>query len=195
MITLPASPPPSGASPALIDFGFILRPSTGAGALRVNRPGSRWLVKFSYPPMRPDVARVFISRLIEAKSAGLRIKYPLQVSQGNPGAALVDGGGAAGTSLPVKGLTPHYLAKEGYWLSVTDAAGVKYLHNVRATASADAAGKVTLTIRPPLRAPLVNGDAIELAAPMIEGLVTSDIAWPIVPDQVIDLSFSVEEAA
>lgn len=197
MIELPETPAPNAASPALLDFGFLQRPSTGAGALRVDRPGSRWRLEVSYPVMRADTARVFNSRLIAAKREGLKLTFPLLgVSQGSPGSPTVDGSSASGTSLPVKGLTPGYVVKEGYWLNAIDADGVRYLYNVRATVAADSSGDATLTVEPMIRAPLADGDEIVLDKPMIEGFVDSDWSWPMgLADLVEGFSFTMEEVA
>lgn len=195
MIILPENPAPNGAVPTLLDFGFLQRPSTGAAALRVDRPGSRWRLQFSYPVMQADVARPYISRLTAAKTEGLRIAFPLQgVSQGSPGSPVVDGSGAAGTSLPVRGLTPGYVAKEGYWLTIIDGDGVYYLHNVRATVAADSSGEATLSIYPMLRAPVADGDVILLAKPMVEGVIEGDVSWNMeLANLISGLTFVLEE--
>src|SRR5690606_5964570 len=101
---------------------MTLRPSTGAAALRTNRAGTRYQVVLSFPPMKPDVARVFVSRFQQGQREGLRAEYPLLgLSQGPPGSPVVDGANPTGTTLPVRGLTPGYAAKEGYALTLIDA--------------------------------------------------------------------------
>lgn len=197
MIELPNTPGPNAVEPELIDYGFNQKPATGAGALRVDRPGSRFRLEVSFPVMRADTARVFISRLIAAKSEGLRMPYPLLgVNQGNPGSPVVDGSGALGSTLPVRGMTPGYQIKEGFWLTVIDADGVYYLHNVRANTFADASGEATLTIKPILRAPLVDGDTILLGKPMVEGVIEELSSFPLgLADLVDGLSFTLEEQA
>lgn len=196
MITLPASPAPNSASPELLDYGAILRPATGAKILRVNRAGSRYSIQIGFPEMPVETAQVIISRLQEAKRVGLRIPYPLvRVSQGSPGSPLIDGTDSAGTVMKLKALTPHYIVKEGYWLTVVDADGVYYLHNVRGTVRAGADGKATLQVEPPIRAPIANECVVLLAKPMVEGLVTSTVSWPTDVDGIVALSFTLEEAA
>lgn len=195
MIELPADAVPAAAMPSLVDFGFMQTPSTGAAASRINRPGSRWKVDFTLPPVTADRARVLISRLAEGKSQGLRVPFPLQVSQGAPGVPTVDGSGAAGTSLPVKGLNAHYTIKEGYWLTLIDGDGVHYLHTNRSAVAADASGEATLTIWPPLRAPMADDDLVLLAKPLVEGLISSEVSWTMTPDRLVALAFTIEEAA
>jgi hypothetical protein len=197
MITLPSLPAPNGVQPRLLDFGGILRPALGGKILRIDRPGSRFAVEVSYPPMKPSLARVFVSRLLDAKNEGLRIEFPLlDVSQGIPGAPVVDGANPTGRFLPIRGLTPGYGFKEGFWLSIVDAAGQHYLHNCRSNTVADGSGEATITITPALRVPFADGAVIHLAKPMIEGFVDGeDWSWQIPVEKLIALSVPIEEAA
>lgn len=196
MIELPASPAPNGVSPRLIDYGATLRSPTGGSSLRVDRAGSRFAAEVSFPPMKADVARRFVSRLLDAKSEGLRIEFPLiGVSQGLPGAPVVDGGGQAGKSLDITGLTQGYAFKEGYWFSIEDASGQHYLHNCRSNVVADGSGDATIAITPALRVPFPDGATIHLAKPMIEGLVGGDEwSWQIPVNRLIALAVTIEEA-
>ena len=193
MIVLPTSPAIAQAMPHEIDFGFIQRPSTGAGATKIDRPGLRLGAEFSLPSMPADAARIFVNRLLRAKSEGLRVPWPLMdISQGAPGNPVVNGSGASGTSLPVRGATPGYQVKEGWWLNVVDGAGVYYLHGVAADVTL-ASGSGTITVWPPLRADLSDGDNVVLDAPKMEGLVTSETKWPVTTDHNVALSFTLEE--
>ena len=191
MIELPASPAPNAMEPALLDYGQIQR---GASSLRVDRPGNRFRIAFGFPPMPPEKGEVFTSRIADAKSKGIRVPLPLLVPQGAPGAPKVDGDGQAGTTLVVRDLTPGYVAKEGYWLTVVEADGTGYLHRLTATVRADAAGDAALSIKPPLRAPFASGDRVELAAPWIEGFIDGEEwGWSVGVDRLIAPGFTVEE--
>jgi hypothetical protein len=92
--------------------------------------------------MVPAVARVFISRLLEAKRVGrLLINFPLLGErQGSPGSPVVDGAGQAGATLKLRGLNPGYTIKEGYWLSIIDTNDQHYLHNARSMVRVGADG-------------------------------------------------------
>lgn len=197
MITLPESPWPNGVTPRLLDYGSVLRPALGGAALRIDRAGSRFGAEISFPPMKPATARVFVSRLLDAKSEGLRIEFPLiGVSQGLPGSPVVDGAGQSGKSLDITGLTPAYAFKEGYWLSIEDASGQHYLHNCRSNVVADGSGDATISITPALRVPFADGATIHLAKPMIEGLVDGEEwSWQIPVEKLIALVVPIEEAA
>lgn len=196
MIELPASPAPNSVAPHLIDFSILLRPATGGAVTRIDRPGSRFAAEFAFPAMQPDIARVFIARLLKGKSEGLRMPFPLLgVSQGFPGSPVVDGSGQSGTTLVVRGLTANYVAKEGWWLSIEDADGQHYLHSISAGFAADAAGAAEVNIWPALRTPFDDGATIHLARPMIEGLVTNDAQWTLPVTRLIEIGFTIEEAA
>ena len=197
MIELPERPGPNGASPTHIDFGIDLVPPTGGRELRVDRPGNRFSIDVSYPPMPPEVARIFVSRLLAAKSEGVRIEYPLlDVVQGSPGNPVVDGAGQAGTTLNVRGMAPHYRFKEGYGLSIEDENGQHYLHNCRANGAGDGAGVASLSITPALRHPFLDGAKVHLGKPMIEGRpVGSEWSWQIPVNRLIALSVTIKETA
>lgn len=171
MIDLSAEMIPSGLDEQLLDFGFWQQPSSGAEPLRVDRPGSRMRATLTFPPMPHDVALRVLPRLKRAVREGLRVRWPLAgVSQGLPGNPVVDGAEPTGTSLPVRGLLPGYVAKCGYVLHIEQAStGAREWHQLLATVVADATGKAVFDIEPPLRAPFADGDVIELARPTFEG--------------------------
>lgn len=196
MIELPEYPAPNGATPALVDFGNTLTPSLGGPDLRLNRMGSRYRIQVTWPPMPLDDARVFISRLQQAKSEGLRLPYPLaQVSQGSPGSPVVDGADQAGTTLNLRGLQPGYTVKEGFWLSIVKD-GQHYLHNARGVVRVSNDGLASLPIWPMLRTDFADGAAVHLGKPMIEGLPEGDeTSWTIPVERLVALSVVIKETA
>lgn len=196
MITLPAEFVPREAAPQLLDFGMLLRPASGAPALRVNRTGSRFVLQVTFPPMQPEKARRFVALMQRAKREGLRMAFPLMGLVQGGGAAKVDGSGAAGTSLPLKNMTAGFMVRQGMWLTVEAADGTRCLHTVAEAARVASNGKVTLSIEPPLRVALVNDDDVAVAAPTIEGLITSDVSWTLPVNRVVaGLGFTLEESA
>lgn len=191
MIILPGTPGVRHVEPFYVDTGLTQRPPTRATMTRIARPGSHFGAKVTYPPMQADVARVFISRLLRSKDQGLRLPFPLTgVSQGSPGTPEVNGSGAGGTSLPVSGLAGGYAWKEGYWLNVVDADGLHYLHNVAGSGT----GNGTLPVWPPLRGDFPDGCLVVLDVPKIEGIVTSDITWPLPHQKIVSIEFTIEES-
>lgn len=171
MIDLSAEMIPNGVGEELLDFGYWQQPSSGAEPQRIDRPGGRMRATLTFPPMPAAVALRVLPRLKRAVREGLRVEWPLAgVSQGLPGSPVVDGAEPTGTSLPVRGLRPGYVAKCGYVLHIEQAAtGKRFWHQLVATVVADGTGDATFDIEPPLRAVFADGDVIELARPTIEG--------------------------
>ncbi|WP_230769535.1 hypothetical protein [Sphingomonas sp. Leaf4] len=197
MIELPRHPSPNAATSTFVDRGGVLR---GATALRVNRGGNHYKIAVTYPPLDDeDKARVFVSRLIRAKRQGLRMPYPLLgVDQGRCGwGIVVDGAGQGGNTLKVRGLPRGGVVREGFWMSIEDAGGQHYLHNVGGEVVADAAGKATLSVADTLlRRPFADGCRVHIARPMIGGLVEGDeVSWQLAVDLNTSIEFVIEEAA
>jgi hypothetical protein len=195
MITLPTGVTARSVKASLLDFGFINRPSSGAPAQRYDRLGSRYSMEFELPPLPGDVARVVKARLTKAKRDGLRMPVPLMGGQqGSPGAAVVDGTDSVGTLLKLRGLTPGWFAREGFWLNVTDADGALYLHDIAEPVRAASDGTAELTLGIPLRCVLADGAAVRIANPVIEGLVTSEVGWSDPVGRIVSgIAFTVEE--
>lgn len=178
MIDLSDEMIPSSVGEESLDFGFWQQPSSGAEPLRVDRPGSRMRASFSFPAMPADVALRVLPRLKRAMRQGLRVRWPLaSVNQGMPGSPVVDGAEPTGTTLPVRGLRPGYVAKCGYVLHIEQAAtGKRCFHQLLATVVANGSGEAEFDIEPPLRVPFADGDVIELVRPTIEGRIVGGVA-------------------
>jgi hypothetical protein len=196
VVELPEWAIPNAASPSLIDFGGVLRPSTGAALLRVDRQGSRYKAAMTFPPfVEPAQGRIIVSRLIRAKRMGLRVEFPLVDEQPSED-AFVDGGDQAGTSLKIRGLFPRRVVREGFWMSIVRGDGQHFLHNIAGEVTADATGRATLPLSEMLRWPFADGDQVKLVRPMIEGIVDGDEqAWAISVEKFVSIEFTVEEAA
>lgn len=193
MIVLPRFPRPNRPAVELLDFGLIQR---GAASLRVERPGSRHRMAFTWPRevMRPETAAKFLSRLKRGKRQGVQIDVLLPQAQGSPGSPVVDGAGQSGTSLDVRGLTSGYTAREHYWLTIVETDGTAYLHSVFQTVRASNTGTATIEIEPPLRAPFPDGARVELARPFVQGdLVGETLSYAYEDLRQIPLSIVIEE--
>lgn len=177
-----------------IDYGFEQVPPFGGEARRIDRPGNRFQCSFKIARLTGEEARIAIARLIRARREGLRVRLPLLHPQGDPGPAVVDGADSEGTTLKLRSLLPGVLIKEGYWLSLIDSAGVRYLHNNNNPVSADVTGRAVLTVEPPLRVFPVDGNAVKIAAPEFEGRVTEVIGFEGEPGRLATLDgFTIEE--
>lgn len=185
---------PSSAHPRLIDTGFY-QVGIGGAATRIDRPGMRWEIELGFAPQPVDTARVLAARLAQARSDGLRVVFPLAgQDQGAPGNPVVDGTDSGGTTLKLRSVTPGYRAREGYWLTLNYGT-TRSLHQVASPAMAGSDGKVTLAVWPPLRTFPADGATVALAAPTVEGMLTSDIGWDITPDKLrYGFSLTLREA-
>lgn len=172
LITLPTAVGANGCDWEIVSFNIHARPATGAAVQPIYRPGSRFALNISYPPMYADDARKITSRLIRAERAGMQIDVPLLgVSQGSPGAPVVNGANPSGTSLPLRGCTPGYVFEEGYWLTLVNAAGDYFLHRVVGSVAVNGSGLATLSIETPIRAPFADGTTVLAAAPKVQGFI------------------------
>lgn len=191
MITLPDFANMGNAVPRFVDMGFTQR---GISTIdRIDRKGSRYALDCSFGPYYPEEGRQMVARLIRGKQEGVEIAFPLQVNQGSPGSPLVDGAVSTGRSLNIKGLTPGYFAKEGFWLSIVEG-GQHYLHNIWAGGRADVNGDLTVTLNEMIRASISDEAVIHLAKPKMQGLVIGDDAqWRASVDRVVPIQFSIEE--
>jgi hypothetical protein len=180
VIELPATTAFRAVKPMLVDTGYVLKSGGNGASVRIDRPGSHYKAEFMLPPMRPRDAMALRSRLAEARSAGIKVFWPLvDQDQGGFGAPLVNGTDSTGTVLKLKGMTAGAFLKEGAWLNVLDAAGVHYLHDVRTAVSVASDGTATLRVWPPLRTALANNAVVKIAKPMIEGNLLSEVEWDI----------------
>jgi hypothetical protein len=194
MIELPARPAPNDAKPRFVDAGFSLDGAVGGSSVRVDRLGSRFAAEISFPLMEKEEADVFVSRLIRAKQQGLRLPWPLLGrSQGSPGLPLVDGAGQQGEAIDLKGLTNGYVFREGYWISIENADGRHYLHNVAAPLRVTGT-TATVPIAPALRFPFADGASVHIAKPMIEGALQGEVFdWAIRVDHLYQIAFTLLE--
>jgi hypothetical protein len=191
MIDLPLTPGPVSLGWQLIDFGGRQTPALGGPVTRVNRLGMRLAVAVTLPPMIAADGRRWVSALQQAVTQGARwrVRQP-DLAIGAPGQPVVDGAGQSGSELTLRGAQPGYAFRTQQLVSIegrlaTVASGVLVAAN----------GEVTLPLTYPLRAEPADGAAVEVGAPMIEGLLESDgLPWSISLARHYGLSFTIAEA-
>lgn len=196
MIDLPEWPAPRSVSSRVLDFGGFLEPSSGAQVQRINRPGSRYAVAVTMPPLdNKKNGRIWVNRLVKGQQEGARMEYPLlDFYPGVAGGFVVDGAGQAGKSLVLRGGTPNYAFHEGQPFSL-EIGGQHYFDFIASAAIANAAGEATITLTQMLRAEPADGDALHISKPMIEGFIMGDqLSWDIALERMVGLSFEIHEA-
>lgn len=184
------------AVPSLVDWGGVLSSGLAGADQRINRAGSRHEIAYAVDFDTDEEARRFAQRLRRGMTEGALTRFPqIGLKIGNPGTPLVDGAVASGTAVNLKGLAPYHALREGQFLSFI-VAGRRYLHSVDAEAVANATGNVAITITPMLRVALAGNEVVEIAVPMIEGLLQGDaIAWEHATRSHEPFLFRIREAA
>lgn len=195
MITLPDTFVPRSAQPFMLDAGFVVRSARGLAIGRMETPGSRFGAEIQFPAMVYDTANELLSYLQAGKRVGLRLKWPLMATTQAGGTGAVNGSGVAGTTLPVRGLTASAVIKRGSWVTVVNTSGDRCLHSVVNPATVAGGGTVTLTVQPPLRTVLADGNTVLVSAPTIEGVITSEVNWDLPVNRIVPpMGFRIEEA-
>lgn len=191
MIELPDFAIRGSATPVFIDPGFTQR---GLSTLsRIDRKGARFKLACTYGPFHPEHGRVMVARLIAAKQEGLRVPFPLLHDQGTPGSPLTVGAFSIGRTIDLDGMTPGYVCKEGYWLSLVKD-GRHYLHSVRTGGRVSNTGMLTVTLNEMLRDSFADNTVAHLAKPMVEGLIEGDEwQWMYSVDRMTPIEFTLEE--
>ena len=73
----------------------------------------------------------------------------------------------------------------------------RYMHMFSADGTVGAGGTLQAGIWPMIRASLITNDVVEIAKPMIEGLVSpgDELSWQIAVDRFASFSFTIAESA
>ena len=108
------------------------------------------------------------------------------------GAAPVCNGVAMGNAVPVRGLTPSVPIQKGKWMSLV-LNGQRYLYLVAADVVADGSGEALIEVTSLLRRPTIDGAAVELATPKVEGLVPANQSASLATLPAVGLQFTIEE--
>lgn len=198
VISLPTFPSPNGMTVMLRDFGGVLTPFLGGPEQLVVRAGTRFGARVSVPPMRSDeLGRIYVSRLLQGRLNGVLMRWPLlEFNPGNPGSPLVAAGASSGSTIQLKGLTAGYVVKEGQYFSIVTG-GRRYLHMATADVTASGTGTAAVNIFPLLRKSVATNDVIEMAQPMIQGLISpgDELGWEIASNRFMNINFTIMESA
>ncbi|CAM3282655.1 MULTISPECIES: hypothetical protein [Sphingomonas] len=193
-IALPLSPSPSSSTPSYLDYGGTLRPIFGGAMQKLTRLGDRFAIEVTLPPLPyAETGMLWIARLIRAQRDGAIFPWPQpDFDTGAPGSPVVNGSGQSGSAINLRGLANGYTVKEGQFFSIIHG-GRRYLEQAAATATV-ANGQLSLPITPMLRISPQNGAVVEIAKPMIEGLLDGDArSWSVDLARTVGLTFTITE--
>ncbi len=178
------------------DFAALLSPPLGGPVQRIERPGTRttFVVTTPFMDVEPD-GRRWAARLKAAKRemATLTIEQ-VGLAIGAPGSPTVAADTATGRFVAVEGMTPNYSIRPDQWLSFLRADGKRYLAQAAVLVTADGDGAVTIELHDLIRAPLAEGDLVEIARPKITGWLSGDFGLPRDVDEIVQFTFEIAEA-
>lgn len=193
-IALPASPEPCAPylPPTVVSLRNDVTSLSGGNRQRNARKGDHYRVGFNMPPLTHEEAMRWRSLMTSADTVSMIVPQP-GFDPGPVGAPKVNGAGQLGTSLVIDGVTPQYAFHKGQIISILTA-GRHWLYGIDATAVANGAGQVTLTLEVMIRTVHADNDTIHVGSPVIEGFpALDDGAWTMDENGFIRLAFEIEE--
>lgn len=197
MIELPNCPPIKEAVPRYVSFGVDQDPILGGPQSKVLRMGDRWAIDVeTYPAEYAEHGMKYLSRLVRGLKETVRLAFPEPgVKPRSYGSPVVASAGSAGTSLPVSGLIPGDVIREGKFFSMI-IGGQSYLYQAAvADVTVSAGGTATLQIEPMLRCQPAAGTALDFE-PKIEGFVQgNEQAWNTSRSKYLPFRFTLKERA
>ncbi len=198
MIQLPTCPPIKEGVPRYVSFGADQTPTLGGPQSRILRMGDRWAIDVeTYPAKYAEHGMAYLSRLVRGLKDTVLLAFPEPgVTPRSYGAPVVASAGAAGTFLPVSGLIPGDVIKEGKFLSVV-VGGQRYLYQAAVgDVTVSGGGTATLQVEPMLRAQPAAGALVEIERPKIEGFVQgNEQAWAVSRSKYLPFRFTIMERA
>jgi hypothetical protein len=179
-------------TPRLISARIDHTSAFGNVRRRGQRMGSCHEVAVKLAPLLPEEAEQWSDLDAEGDACVLTLPNPLGLKVGD-GAPKVDGSGQSGTTLNLKGVTPHYEVRRRAWVTVITG-GSRYAYRAAARAVADATGDISIPLLTMLRRPHLDDDVVRLAQPQIEGFVEiAEDAWEETGDGYVWLEFIIRE--
>lgn len=179
-----------------LSFARDIRPAAGGPSQRQDRLGTRHAIAYSIPVLRYAWCGAGLASDIAVGRTGdgviIRIPEPKipAIPYGTP---RIDGAGQLGRTLKLKGLPVGTVIKKGKWLSFEVAGRIYAYFTALSDKTVDSAGKVTLDIYPMLRRMPTDNTLVELANPVIQGLIKEPPQRKIIRAIGVGLEFEVEE--
>ena len=197
MIELPSCPPIKEAVPRYVSYAVDQASVLGGTDSRIVRMGDRWAVDVeTYPVEYADHGMKYLSRLVRGMKDTVRMAFREPgVKPRSYGTPVVASAGSAGTFLPVSGLIPGDVIKEGKFFSMI-IGGTSYLYQVAvADVTVSGSGTATLQIEPMLRRQPAAGTALDFE-PKIEGFIQgNEQSWNVSRSKYLPFRFTIKESA
>jgi hypothetical protein len=197
MIEMPACPIIVDAEPKLVGYFTDQQPTLGGEQNRVSRLGDKWAIRVQTGAAKyAEEGMTYLARLLRGMTDTVLLAFPEPgVPVQDYGVPVVSTAGASGRLLPIGGLTPGVVIREGKFLSVV-IGGQRFLYQAAATMTVPIGGAVNLPIYPTLRRQPPVGAVVELAAPKIEGFVQgNEQSWQVSRSKYLPFNFSIVERA
>lgn len=171
------------------------QPAYGGPTKRINRLGDRFAYKLVIKG-RASQVRPLVAKLNAGRSDKVRmpVNQPVDYAQ-VLGSVTVATAVSGGNALNLSGLPAGYVMTCGQMVSIMAVNGVSYLHEIRADATANGSGTVSLNVSPMIRTQLNVGDAVNVNAPIIEGYLAGSVTeWSADYLDLIEVGFQIMEA-
>lgn len=161
----------NASAPRPVLFSGNQEGSLGGPSLRIPRMGDRFAIDVETGRIpNDDTGRRFVAALTQATTDDARFAFlqPNLVNPATAGTIVADSTGQGGTQLVIKGGVPGALIAWGRFFSIVHQ-GRRYVHMLTSDSIIDGGGRAALQIWPMLRFLSVDGQAVEIDAPVIEG--------------------------
>ena len=158
-----------------IDPGGTAEGTLGGPSDFIDRPGYRYSVRYTLPPIPSEKeARIFEALLEQGSREDVSYPWPLDVRAVVSGPAVVDGSTPPGSVIPMRGMVPGSVIRVGQAFAVILADGTGFIHKAKTEAIVDDAGEVVVSVFPLTRTTFADGLTIEIERPRIRGILNWD---------------------
>jgi hypothetical protein len=172
-----------------------MKPTAGGKTQRQDRLGTRHSFRFDIPVLRYGWcgAALAADLAVGRTGDGAAIVIPEpgipDVDYGEP---VANGSPQMGKNLNLRGITPGRIIPKGKWISLW-VGGRYYAHFTTAQVVADGSGQAILPIYPMIRRSPLDGSAVIIRNPMVQGLISEPVSRKVWRAGTIALTFEIEE--
>jgi hypothetical protein len=196
---------PSSLTPTTLEIGIKSNTQVSVSDLSgyvqtVELPGARWSMSISMPPLKREDSAALEAFIAKLRGQAVRAVMPV-FSRSTPrgtwgGSPVVNNNAGSptlsqtGTTLETSGFTAFTTVKAGDYFNIGSGGE---LHMVTDDATADSAGRATLSIQPAIRTAPAQSTALVFNSPVVPLMILTDPhpRWRITPGDInqFDLDF------